>query len=139
MVRGVYGLGLESSPWPDLGHCGWEMWSLSGCPGGEQPASCCSVIMRLQWLRLKEALGPLVSAISRGMVGWQVLGTRHHLAYLIRRCNKSTVAWRWHWGQLKLLLSDLTSAPTCCLLCAPRTHSLQGADEIRTKCTFLQI
>ena len=137
MVRGVYGLGLESSPWPDLGHRSWEMWSLSGCPGGEQqpaaaPLSCC-----LQWLRFKEMLGPLVSAISRRMVGRQVLGTRHHLAYLIRRCN--SVAWRQRWEQLKLLLSDLTSAPTCCLLCAPRTHSLQGADEIRTKCTVLQI
>lgn len=116
------------------GRCGLSLGAQENNQPAAAPLSC-----RLQWLRLEEALGPLVSAISRGMVGRQVLGTRHHLAYLIRRCNQSAVAWRWHWGQLKLLLSDLTSAPTCCLLCVPRTHSLQGADEIRTECTFLQI
>lgn len=72
--------------------------------------------------------------------GRQVLGGRGQSCLPHCRCIKSDVSGRWCWGQPRLLFSDLPSVlPAYCLLCVPRTHSLSGAGEIRTKCTSLKI
>ena len=40
-------------PGPDLGHHDWEMWSLSGCPEGEQLASCCTIITSFAMVQIQ--------------------------------------------------------------------------------------